>query len=203
MYYEAAKCCKEVYETNIDLGTTEFNITRHVIKDKEYQVLAIAGTNEPEDWFENLNFTSFLGIKTAAYKAAFEIANNRYFIRQRAESSSSPLIVAGHSKAGATAIAFMKLFYVSKIVCPSYPGFINPSHCIAFAPARCLRYWTDRKMENTAIFTDPDDPVSFVGRISFGHPVCEHIKSENNYFGFKIGDHDIDNWVRYTQNMLI
>jgi hypothetical protein len=197
LYLEAALCCKQVYEINSDLGTTEFDITKHVINGKGFQILAIAGTNEPKDWLKNFNLTSRAGIKTAAYKAAYEIVNNKTFIRIRSRSPHLPLIVTGHSKAGATAIAFMKLFYKNH-----FPQ-TEPSYCIAFAPARCLRYWTDRRMDNTTIFTDPDDPVSFVGRVSFGHPICEHIKNENNYFGFKIGDHKIDNWVRFTKNMLI
>ena len=195
MYFEAALCCQKVYKENIDLGTTEFNITRHVINDKEYQILAIAGTNEPKDWLKNLNLTSISGIKTAAYRAAYEIAYSDDFIFERCHSLSVPLIVTGHSKAGATAIAFMKLFHDLLTV--------DPSYCIAFAPARCLRYWTDRKMGNTTIFTDPDDPVSFLGRISFGPPICKEIKNENNYFGWKISDHDIKNWVWYTKNMPI
>jgi hypothetical protein len=194
MYAEAALCCKKVYEKNIDLGTTEFNLTRHVVKDREYQILAIAGTNEPKDWLENFDLISVDGIKRAAYNAAYEILYNKHFTRERCRNSRLPLIVTGHSKAGATAIAFMKLFYKFTL---------KPSHCITFAPARCLRYWTDRKMANTTIFTDPDDPVSFVGRISFGHPICEHVKAANDYPGFRLGDHNIDNWVRYTKNMLV
>ena len=194
MYLEAALCCQKVYENNIDLGTTEFNITRRVIKDKEYQILAIAGTNEPKDWLANINLISVAGIKMAAYDAAYEIIYNKDFSQERCRNSDIPLIVTGHSKAGATAIAFMKLFH---------DFTLKPSYCIAFAPARSLRYWTDRKMANTTIFTDPDDPVSWVGRISFGHPKCEHIKSENDYPGFRFADHDIKNWVRFTKNMLI
>jgi len=196
IYREAALCCQKVYENNIDLGTTEFNMFRRVIKDKEYQILAIAGSNEPKDWLKNLNLTSISGIKKVAYKAAFEIIKNRIFIRERSKSPELPFIVTGHSKAGATAIAFMQLFH-------NFHHTVKPNYCIAFAPARSLRYWTDRKMANTAIFTDPDDPVSWVGRISFGHPECKEIKNENNYFGFKFGDHDISNWVRFTKNMLV
>ena len=72
---------------------------------------------------------------------------------------------------------------------------------MAFAPARCLRYWSNRKMKNTFVFTDPDDPVSFVGRLSFGLPKCVHYKADNNHFGFKVSDHDISNWIRFCQNM--
>jgi len=191
MFLEAALCCKRVYTENIDLGTTEFNIFNSKMLDVDFQILAMAGTNESMDWIKNINLTSIKGTKAPAYKAAEEIALSNQFSDMR--DSSLPLIVTGHSKGGATAIAFQKIY-------GRFP-FVSPNHCIAFAPARSLRYWINRKMKNTTIFTDPDDPVSFLGRISFGHPKCEHIKGENNHFGFKISDHPIDNWIRFTNNM--
>lgn len=189
IYLAAAIHCKKVYEKNIDLGTTEFNLETVVISGKTFQFLSIAGTNETEDWFKNLDLTSIHGIKKSAYDAAYEIINSDFFWKPF--SYKFPLIVTGHSKAGATAIAFHKLF----------SSCSNEHQCIAFAPARSLRYWTNRKMENTTIFTDPNDPVSWVGRLNFGHPVCNHIKAENDHFGFDIGDHAIDNWVEFCKRM--
>ena len=193
LYLKAALACKKVYKKNIDLGTTEFDIFTypdHV--GGGIQILAIAGTNELKDWGKNFNLWSKKGIKKSAYDAAIEIFGSDYFKDNRARSL--PLIVTGHSKAGATAIAFNKLPDIRY-------SALGSAYCIAFAPARCLRYWANRKMENATIFTDPDDPVSFFGRLNFGHPKCKTFKSSNNYFGFKVSDHYIDSWIEHCQNM--
>lgn len=184
--------CKKVYDKNIDLGTTELNIGLICDEDNTiiFQVLSIAGTNEKKDWFKNLNLMSKKGIKKSSFDAARQIMASRKFNEKR--SRFIPLIVTGHSKGGATAIAFHKLYN---------DRMIGSSYCVAFAPARCLRYWFNRKMSNTFIFTDPDDPVSFVGRISFGLPKCKHYKAANNHFGFKIDDHKIDHWIRFCNNL--
>lgn len=186
MYYTAALASSEVYKKNHDLGTTEFDIFTTFIDDKKTQVLAIAGTNEDRDWMKNINPMSKKGIKKVAYEAAEEIFESDYFNDKRI--GRLPLIVTGHSKAGATAIAFHIL---------SRTRVFGSQHCVAFAPARSLRYWINRKMEDTTIFIDPNDPVSFFGRLGFGHPICEHIKAPNDHFGFKIKDHDISNWVAF------
>lgn len=182
--------CKEVYEKNIDLGTTEFDLKTFFTSAGKFQILSIAGTNEFKDWGKNINLLSKKGIKKPALVAAQQIMSSSFFHKKR--DVRIPLIVTGHSKAGATAIAFHKLYN---------KRLIGSSWCVAFAPARCLRYWSNRKMNNTFIFTDPDDPVSFVGRLSFGLPKCEHYKADNNHFGFKVSDHDIGNWIRFCQNM--
>lgn len=189
LYIAAAECSKAVYTDNIDIGTTEFNVFRREIKDKEFQILAIAGTNEKKDWLKNFNLLSKKGVKKSAYDSAKSIA--KYCCKHRLIDYSLPIAVTGHSLGGAEAIAYHKIVN----------GAVFSNICIAFAPARCLRYWTNRTMIHTTIFTDPDDPVSFVGRISFGHPKCKHYKAENNYFGFKIDDHDMSHWLRYCQNI--
>jgi len=90
------------------------------------------------------------------YKAAVKIQNDiQHTIKY-------PLLVTGYSKAGATTIAYKKLF--------------NADWCVTFAPVKSLRYWSDRKMQNTTLFIYPDDPVSKAGFISFGHPDCKIIK---------------------------
>lgn len=187
IYLEAAKHCKDVYKNNYDLGTTEFNLRHVKINDKKFQILSIAGTNERKDWYKNINLTSKKGIKKAAYDAAMEIRKSDFF--NTYVTLQCPLIVTGHSKAGATAIAFHKSFSAQCDI------------CIAFAPARSLRYWTNRNMNNTTIFTDPNDPVSWVGRLNFGHPICKHIKADNDHIGFNINDHSIDNWINFCRNM--
>lgn len=179
-YQIAAEACKDVYYRHVDLGTTEFNVS-WASNGKEFiQVLAIAGSNERKDWLINFNLCSWKGIKYGAYAAAHEIM--QYFNRD----FGCKLLVTGHSKAGATAIAFKRLF--------------NADYCVAFAPARSLRYWTNREMENTTIFVDPDDPVHQVGFLSFGHPKCKRIDLPNNYEGLHVMDHHIDNFIGYIND---
>lgn len=184
---KAAIGAKKVYETNIDLGTTEF---RFSIED-DIQALDIAGTNEKKDWLKNFNLLSKKGIKKTSYLAAIEIA--KYLRSNGLIDFNMPLIVRGHSKGGATAIAY------HRIIKKHFP-FLQSHACVAFAPARCLRYWADRKMKNTVLFTDPDDYVSeLFGRINFGLPKTDHhYKAEDDHFGFSIGDHPMDNWINYT-----
>lgn len=191
-YQMAAIESRKVYDKNIDLGTTEFFVKKYSFLGEAINVISIAGTNEIKDWKDNANLMSKNGVKKSAYDAAIEIA-----IKLRSDhliDFSKRTVVTGHSKGGAEAIAY------HKVVGKYFPAYAS-TWCVAFAPARSLRYWTNRKLKNTTIFTDPDDPVSFIGRISFGHPVCEHIKAKDDHFGFKISDHDMDNWVRFTNNM--
>jgi hypothetical protein len=186
LYLDAAIACRRVYSEYHDLGTVQFDIN-YIYDDGmlKWQMLSIAGTNELMDWPKNINMMSWKGIKKAAYDAAILIKESVQFYRYRKEHL--PLIVTGHSKGASTAIAFHKLF--------------GAGHCIAFAPARTLRYWTRRTMENTTIFLDPDDPVSWVGRLNFGHPICKLYEAPDNHFGFDIGDHAISNWVEYCKNL--
>lgn len=107
----------------------------------------------------------------AAWKAAYEINEHLNYVREEGYR----LLVCGHSKAGATAIAYKKLF--------------GADFCVAFAPARSLRYWSDRKIENTTLFIDPDDPVSKAGFVSFGHPKCEVIEAKGDHLGLCVGGH--------------
>ncbi|MCF6248147.1 MAG: lipase family protein [Desulfobacula sp.] len=178
LYKIAAKACSDVYLDNTDLGTTEYKLSLVKYKDNYIQVLAIAGTNEVMDWLKNIDLWSIKGIKAVAARAAKDIRSR--FLRELGVK----LLVCGHSKAGATAIAYKKLF--------------KADWCIAFAPARSLRYWTNRKMTNTILFIDPDDPVSKAGFISFGHPECNIIKAKNNHPFLKITDHFMHNWVKFV-----
>lgn len=181
LYKLAAKACKDVYINNIDLGGTEFNMYIETYRNKPIMVLAVAGTNETRDWFGNFNLLSKHGIKKSAVNAVTDINK---FIKSPIKS---PLLVCGHSAGGAAAIAWKKLF--------------GADWCIAFAPARCLRYWIDRNMENTTIFIDPDDPVFKAGFISFGHPICKWVEAKDNHLGFNVKDHFMDNWVEFVGKM--
>jgi hypothetical protein len=172
----ARKACSKVYHDNIDLGTTEFQTSHVEYNGDLIQVIAIAGTNEARDWGENFKLWSTKGIKKAAVDAAREVSKNVYL-------SGRKLLICGHSKAGATAIAYKRLF--------------GANWCIAFSPARSLRYWADRVMENTTIFIDPDDPVPKFGALSFGHPICTVVESQENHFGLCVGDHSMDQWEEF------
>lgn len=181
LYPISAQACQDVYNRNVDLGTTEYYSEIKWYNGKQIQALSIAGTNEKEDWLKNISLWSEKGIKKVAVQAATEIKN--HFVRL----PDIPLLVCGHSKAGPTAIAYKRLF--------------GADWCVAFAPARSLRYWTNRTMRNTTIFVDPDDPVSKVGFLSFGHPKCRIITAKNNHVGISVGDHFMDNWVRFVDKM--
>lgn len=174
----AAKFAALVYKENFDADGVEFLPSLHYSDTGAYQILAIAGTNEATDWIGNLNLTSWKGIKTAAYVAARKIR------RVYTDDVGTPLIVTGHSAGAATAIAFTRLF--------------GADYCVGFCPARALRYWVDRKMENTVIVVDPDDPVPKMGFLSFGHPICERIVLPDDNRGMKVKDHfmaHIENFV--------
>ena len=181
LYKIAARACKEVYDDNIDLGTTEYQSWVRIWKGNPIQVLAIAGTNELADWWKNFNVLSWKGIKYPALKAAEEV--NADFGRIQ----ELPLLVCGHSKAGATAIAYKRIF--------------GADFCIAFAPARSLRYWTDRNMDDTAVFIDPDDPVSKVACISFGHPICTTKEAKRDHILPWVSDHFMARWIDFTESM--
>lgn len=174
----AAKACQAAYQDNTDLGTTEFSDTIHPWNGGHIQVLAIPGTNEAADWLKNINLWSTQGIKKVAVDAAREIKARFGRIPEL------PLLVTGHSKAGPTAIAWKRL--------------IGADHCIAFCPARSLRYWAKRKMENTILIIDPDDPVPKVGAVSFGHPICPRITLPND-FGLKVSDHFMDHIIEFFE----
>lgn len=185
LYQVAAKACYDVYEKNTDLGTTEFHYFLDIVNGKSVQVLAIAGSNELKDWFVNVNLFSWKGIKIGAYRSAKKIHKE---LKNILSVVDLPLIVCGHSKAGPTAIAFKRLF--------------GAEYCIAFAPARSLRYWANRKMDNTVIFTDPDDLVSKVACISFGHPICKTIEAKSDHLLFSIDDHVMKHWIEFVNNMI-
>jgi len=123
------------------------------------------------------------GIKLSAYRSAKRIMKDIKLY------PDIPIIATGHSLGGAVVIALKKMF---KIV----------DYCIAFAPARCLRYWSNRKMDNTTIFTDPDDMVSnLLAIISFGLPICSRIKSKRNHWLWSFKDHKMEHWKEFINKL--
>lgn len=180
LYKIAGQLCEEAYKNRVDLGTTEYLARVVAYKGMAVQMLAIPGTDELADWFKNFNMFSINGIKIAAVKAADEIHTNFKPMK------GIPLYVAGHSKGGATAIAYKKKY--------------GADYCISFCPARSLRYWTDRKMENTTIFIDKNDPVPKTGFLSFCHPICKRVYLPNNFVGLKLSDHFMDHINDFLTN---
>ena len=182
LYRIAAEACSFIGEKNYtNLGTTEFNLTRKIWGNKVIQVLTIAPTNELVDWLVNFNLLSWEGIKLGSYRAAKEIREYIYW------DPYYPLVVTGFSKGAASAIAFKKMF--------------NADYCVSFSPPPCLRRWSNREMENTAIFIDPDDPVSKAGIISFGHPKCTRFNAKDDHLALSVGDHDMEKWEKFVENM--
>lgn len=181
LYRIAGLMCEEAYKNRVDLGTTEF-LTRLVsYHGFAAQMLVIPGTDEPLDWIENFKLTDINGIKSPAVKAADEI--HAAFKRVK----GVPLYVAGHSKGGATAIAYKRKY--------------GADYCIAFEPARSLRYWIDRRMDNTTIFIDPNDPVPKLGPLSFGHPICKTIMLPDDVMGLKVSEHMMDHINKFIEEM--
>ena len=183
-YKMAVIACSEVYDKNIKLSLgTEYSHFLTKIGGKAFQVIAVAGTDDLIDMVKNINLLSRKGIKLSAYRAAKRIMKDVDLC------PGIPIIATGHSLGGAVVIALKKMF---KII----------DYCIAFAPARCLRYWSKRKMENTTIFTDPDDIVSnLLAIVSFGLPICNRIKSRKNHWSWSIKDHKIGHWKEFIKKI--
>ena len=185
LYKYSAKACFDVYDNHTDLGLTQCRHYIATINGRRFQVLSIAGTNEALDWFSNLNLFSWCGIKIGAYLSAKKI--HKHYKKILKNHQYLPLLVTGHSLGGATALAFKKKY--------------GCAYCIAFAPARTFRYWVNRKLSNTTIFIDPDDIVTKLGFISFGHPICGVVKARENHEFYSIGDHVMKHWLEFTGKM--
>jgi len=184
-YTVAVDACANVYKKNIELDmSTEYSYAIKTINGKRYQVIAVAGTDDLMDMFKNLNLLSRDGIKLSAYNAAKRIMKDVKLL------CNMPVIVTGHSMGGIVAIALKRMYKFIK-------------YCIAFAPARGLRYWSNRKMKNTVIFTDPDDAVSeWLAILSFGLPKCKKFEGEDDHILISASDHKIEKWRRFVSKMV-
>lgn len=175
----AALAANNVYADNTDLGTVEFKLTMVSFRACRLQVLAFAGTNEVGDWVSNFSLWSSQGIKQSAFNAATTVHSVVSL------EPGVPLIVTGHSKGGAEAIAYHKLF--------------GATWCVAFCPARCLRYWCRKTMYDTTIFIDPDDPVPKLACLSFRHPICNTVYLPDDVPGLWLGEHSMKNIMEYLK----
>ena len=176
LYKIAALKCRQSYSIHKDLGTTEYYDSIVEYNGSPLQVLAIPGTNESLDWFWNMLLVSWDGVKLGAYLAAEKIEKS--FLRL-----DLPLLIACHSKAGPTGLRLKQKY--------------GADYCVAFAPARGFRHGKAPVLENTVIFTDPDDLVDKVGFLSFRHPECEFIEAPDDHFFPSVGDHVMDHWVEF------
>lgn len=175
----------EVYKKHKDLGTTEYAVTYKEILGKKWQILAVAGTNELRDWWENFKILfAIKGIKRPGYLAAQEILAN--FV----PDSDCELMIVVHSKSGPTGVALKQKF----------PDVA----CVMFSPARSVRYWSRIILKNTVIFVDPDDIVPWMGLTLFTHPKVDlTIKGKKDKFILdipgRIGDHLMEYWKEFME----
>lgn len=171
LYIIAAEEAARVYDkADYQVGprkTVEFSIVPRTLKDgTKINVLAIRGTDELRDWIKNLWLGSAGGWKKAVYDAAdliFEAIEPIF-------KSKFPMLIAGHSKSGPTAMLCQ--YYISQIR--------GDTSCVVFDPAKGLRKDQCIYLENTTIFRDPDSIVSYVGWSRFNHPGCTCITLPND-----------------------
>lgn len=186
-YLMSALLAENVYRCHENKRSTEYRLhTFHVGPHRDvWQVLAIAGSNDWIDWLLNLLMLSWKGTKLCHY---FEARRLNKLIRNKIVNPDK-LIVLGHSKGAATALAYKKQF-----PCRA---------AMAFNPARVFRRWNNKPMTETVIFTDPDDPVSKLAFLRFGLPDCIRVESEDNHSIFRIGDHFVERWIPFLARKIV
>jgi len=183
LYKIALDACKQVYKHNIDLGTTEYMYSKAVWQDQPLQIIAIAGTNESLDWFKNLDIRSVSGIKRSGVVAAGEIIQDLNW--KKLIDPDIPVLVTGHSKGTAAAVAYKKLY--------------GADYCVLFNPVRCLRKARDNTMDNTVMFLDKEDLVSKVAFISFRLPKCHTRKKPHDGLKWwEVRNHDLSAWEDFV-----
>jgi len=193
IYHKAALSCAHVYTNNIELDfSTNYFYEVYEVNNQLRQKISIAGTqtNDFKDWLKNFNLFSWKKIKLSAYLAAGRIHND--LIKHSRINPDLPLDITGHSLGGGVAIAYNLRFQCDK--------------CIAFAPARVIRYshyYANNLLPNTTLFVDPDDYVSQVlAGISFCLPKAIKYKLPENHIGYSIDDHPIENFINYTNKLI-
>lgn len=178
----AALAGNAVYDINIDIGSTEYAVTKAKYQDEKIQVLAFAGTNESLDWFWNLMPLWWDGVKLGTYLSVKRVAKR--FI----PDSEKKLMVEGHSKGGPPAMYWKQKY--------------GADWCVAFCPAPGFR--KKIKLENTTIFIDPDDLVPKAGRILFCHPNVDEVVTlpqDKKWWQIlkRINDHLMDHIIKFLK----
>jgi hypothetical protein len=183
----AAHACAKSYEQNVDLGSSEYCLSKTFYNGGPLQILAMPGTNEMSDWLWNLHLWSSQGVKRCTYLSvkkihkAIEGKINPYI----------PLLVTGHSKAGPDA-----LWWKAKY---------GANYCVAFCPPPAFRRWNKPVLQDTTIVIDQDDLVPMAGMISFTQPEVSEIitlPDDKKWYDIKgmIGDHSMGNIVAFLEN---
>lgn len=176
---------KKVYKEHVKIGSLEFLLVDlpNPIDGKEMQLLAIAGSNDGWDWFWNVTLFSWAKIKLGAYFAAKRIHKSKHFRDLR--DFSKPLIVTGHSRAGASAPAFFKMFCSQE---HDYLVFFNPCPSV-----RRTMSDEERTLNNAIAFRNKHDIVDKAGILNFGHWYCETVDQPKDQ-GNVIDDHVLNQW---------
>lgn len=183
-YKISAQLCLNAYSENIDLGSgTQIRVDLLHNDQQSYRMVSIAGTNELRDWGGNFSPFVWRGMKAYAYRAATRISK---YIKENYNPFMCE-IIAGHSRGCPVAISYKRRFAAQ--------------HCICFSPARSLAPWVHRTMANTTLFIDPDDPVSAFPKVWWSHPDCEIIRAPDDHKGWCVGDHGMENWIKFVNNM--
>ena len=171
LYRLAAREIKDVYDGQcFDEYSTEWNSSICDYNGRNIQVLAVGGSDELIDWLWNVTLLSWGGVKLCSYLSAKRILKG--FTRL----TGIPLLVAGHSKSGPTA-----LYLADRL---------NADYCVAFAPARGFR--RAKVMHNATIVLTEQDPVPKIGFLSFTHPNCKkyYVRSDG------LNGHKIDYFLK-------
>lgn len=196
LYKIAFEGARDVYcKTNpqiIDFGILEMWVRMHQFDGKLWNHISFRGTDELKEWGVrgNLCVTSWDGIKRTARKQA--LIALEYLKLSENLNPYNQILIDGHSAGAGYAVA------LNKIIKKRYP-FLK-AKCVGFNIPPVLRPWACEYDEDITLFIDPDDPVSkaFYG---FRHPKCTIFKASNNHIGLDTGDHDINLWEKYINEM--
>ena len=191
LYQIAVNAEIDVYKNNIDLGTTEFKVTEDRYKGDNLNILAIAGSNEREDWLKNFNLLSRGGFKKVGVDAVEDIRGK--VVLYRIKMYQEPLLIVTHSKSGVTGAVLADYFHG----CPWV-------HVVCFAPAPSVFVFGKKKKiyyGNMTRFIDPDDIVPKAGWPLFVQPRCNEIVLPNNKIGYDLSDHKLSNYKAYIDSM--
>jgi hypothetical protein len=171
---------KAYYRPTHEVLSTQWHQGAFIYNDQFVQCIAIAGSNQPTDWLWNVCMASWDGVKLASYFSAKRI------LKKYERVTNLPLMVCGHSKAGATAVYLAQL--------------LNADYCISFNPAPGFR--TRRKVKNTLLVLDPNDIVHHLGKINFKQPDCEIYELPDDKKGYDLKDHKIENSIQHFSQVI-
>jgi len=139
---------------------------------------------------KNLDVRTTKGIKKGSYDAAKEVYEDCGHIL-KAVSSHCRLIITGHSKGAAEALAFKRMYKTKMKIWRTY----------AYCPPKVLSIGNKHEyMDRTYLFIDPDDMVSDVGWPFLKHPDAYTVYSKDNIWSDRITDHEIGRMIKFLRN---